>query len=1030
MGVKMRRKKIMRLLEIKGTLSAFLLGSALLAVVNLPGTVQAAATQELTTAQKKVLKQNWQTIQHKKKGPYSVNYCVCTDGTKKPVQAKDGSIANRCQHTNFCGAFRAPWGEALTDSGMYVGNIFSSDLFDWDRIKDHHNLVRGYILENYYMTVHPKSKLAEMQTYGGLKGAEYEARDMPIFQEKYLSSDTYNDYRHYILAYELERRFFTRNDQGNIQKIRNLSITIQQHDKNFKPLRDAVHGRIAASLLPLLTDYRDKLPASRKQEKAQINELITHVEQLTSLDETILDPQIASLTDPAVKGLLKKLINHGSKDPVKKITSLAELMTLSRHAVANRDVAPADRRKLIGVNITTAAVIQSIGSKLMDNGGPKTVEGYLQLLRALANATYGTGLISERERKAITADFDAILAKKSLARDEFTADLKQVQRVIEWSHAGARLAFGEVWPAWSYLIPDITRITDDIVRSSPMLLFGTAYSKLEDFVAGREKISHQLFDKQFTKGVRALNSGLAFGDLAVVKVDEQYDRDRIIALPDTPADLEPAAGIITRGEGNVVSHVQLLARALGIPNVVVASEPYEVLKKHNKDKVLFIVTPGGRVYLKREADMTAEDKTMYKEYTRSQKRTGDGKVSGSKARLHIDPSQLNITDWQPISLDDLRRKDSGHKTGPKAAYLGELKHLFPDHVARGVAVPFGAYYQFYKNAKVMLPKELAHKKIATPGQPLDEFARQTYAAFFDKMIPAGTGDKELAAWIKPRLAVLRYSIEHNKLSPELRKAIRDDLQKLGLLKKDDPKQTVGLFVRSDTNVEDQPNFNGAGLNLTIFNLGSLDDIYQGLKKVWASPFTYRSFSWRQTLIDEPLWVLPSVVLLESIPSEASGVLITADINTGDQSKMLLGTSEGVGGAVDGTPTETILWSPGGSKLITTFKSPWRRLIVPGSGTRIVPSTGREFVLTPEEVKAITAAGLKIRKTLKPALDKNGRPKAWDIEYGFANGKLWLFQVRPFIGNEDFSNIPALAGLDKDLKKDNSKTTLSLKDTVQ
>ncbi len=296
------------------------------------------------------------------------------------------------------------------------------------------------------------------------------------------------------------------------------------------------------------------------------------------------------------------------------------------------------------------------------------------------------------------------------------------------------------------------------------------------------------------------------------------------------------------------------------------------------------------------------------------------------------------------------------------------------------------------------------------------------------MIPAGTSDNELAAWIKPRLLVLRHSIEENKLSPKLKNAIRDDLQKLGLLKKDDPAQTVGLFVRSDTNVEDQPNFNGAGLNLTIFNLGSLEAIYKGLKTVWASPFTYRSFSWRQTLIDEPLWVLPSVVLLESIASEASGVLITADINTGDQNKMLLGTSEGVGGAVDGTPTETLLWSPDTIKLVTTFKSPWRRLIIPGSGTKIVPSTGREYVLSPDEVKAITDAGLKIRNTLKPALDKKGNPKAWDIEYGFAKGKLWLFQVRPFIGNEDFSNIPALAGLDKEVKGNDGDITLE--DTIR
>ena len=85
----------------------------------------------------------------------------------------------------------------------------------------------------------------------------------------------------------------------------------------------------------------------------------------------------------------------------------------------------------------------------------------------------------------------------------------------------------------------------------------------------------------------------------------------------------------------------------------------------------------------------------------------------------------------------------------------------------------------------------------------------------------------------------------------------------------------------------------------------------GIQQVWASPFTPRSFSWRQTLIDEPLWVLPSVVILESVPSEKSGVLVTADIHTGDASRMLVATSEGVGGAVDGTPAETLVWSPGG-----------------------------------------------------------------------------------------------------------------------
>ena len=50
------------------------------------------------------------------------------------------------------------------------------------------------------------------------------------------------------LAYELQRRFFVRNSQGDIQKIRNLAIVVYRKDKTFKPLRDACHNQVSASL--------------------------------------------------------------------------------------------------------------------------------------------------------------------------------------------------------------------------------------------------------------------------------------------------------------------------------------------------------------------------------------------------------------------------------------------------------------------------------------------------------------------------------------------------------------------------------------------------------------------------------------------------------------------------------------------------------------------------------------------------------------------------------------------------------------
>ncbi len=987
--------------------------------------VHAFQVGELSEADKASLDKNYKTILRKKKGPYTPNYCVCNDGKKLPVMDKKGRIANRCgtPNTRFCSAFRAESAEALAARGMYVGNIFASDLFDWEAFPDHHDLIRGYILEKFFVDTHPEHKLAEMKAYGGLSGAEYEARDMPLLFERYLTSPDFNDSRHFILAYELQKRFFVRNDWGEIQKIRNMASQIYSYDRKFKPLRDSTHNQVSGSLIPRLTAYRDALPGSKSKERKAIGALIDEIRKLTSLDESALAPQLAELENGALRGALEDQLAGKARDPVSKIEDLGGLMAASREAVASGQESPADRRRLVDLNVTAGAVIQSLGSKLLDDGGPATVGDHLRLLHALTDAAYGAGLLTAREREAVNTRIDSMLARDETDRDAFRRGLKKVERVVEWSHNGALLAFGEVWAPWTYLLPDVIHIGDDIVRGSPMLLLGQVSRRLDDHLAGENPVRHQIFGKTFTTEARALNPGLALGILRVAPREGGYARGDLVALPETPADLKPAAGIVTRGEGNVVSHVQLLARALGIPNAVVAPEAYELIAPENGTKAFMVVTPGGRVYIKDAASMDDTDKTVVEEFNRNTKRTGDGTLSAGGSKLHIDKERLDLKDDAPMALDGIRRKDSGIKSGPKAAFLGELRHLFPDNVARGVVVPFGSYYDHYSNASLVVPSHLKGAGIAQDGEPLSDFAARTYEEFFDTLVPAGGDEGKLSAWIQPRLEIIRSTIEQNPLRPELKAAIRDQLDGQGLLLPDDKSQTVGCFVRSDTNVEDQDNFNGAGLNLTIFNLKSLEDIYTGLKEVWASPFTYRSFSWRQTLIDEPLWVLPSVVILESVPSEKSGVLVTADIDTGDQSKMLIATSEGVGGAVDGTPAETLLWSEDGTELVTQFKSHSRRLLKPEGGTQIVPATGSDYVLASEEVETLTAAAAKIKASLEPALDPSGNPRAWDIEFGFAQGKLWLFQVRPFIGNEDMQNVPALAALESGSRSTGGTITL-------
>jgi hypothetical protein len=98
------------------------------------------------------------------------------------------------------------------------------------------------------------------------------------------------------------------------------------------------------------------------------------------------------------------------------------------------------------------------------------------------------------------------------------------------------------------------------------------------------------------------------------------------------------------------------------------------------------------------------------------------------------------------------------------------------------------------------------------------------------------------------------------------------------------------------------------------------------------------------------------------------------------------------------------------------------------GSEVVPATGNDYVLNDDEVAALTAAARKISESLEPARDQAGAPRAWDIEFGFADGKLWLFQVRPFIGNENMQNVPALAALESG--STSTAGTISLGDMVK
>ena len=179
---------------------------------------------------------------------------------------------------------------------------------------------------------------------------------------------------------------------------------------------------------------------------------------------------------------------------------------------------------------------------------------------------------------------------------------------------------------------------------------------------------------------------------------------------------------------------------------------------------------------------------------------------------------------------------------------------------------------------------------------------------------------------------LRKEIQDYMLNVDVDDAFRRRLR-AAMEKVFGPDGTYGVFVRSDTNVEDLPGFTGAGLNKTIPNVVGFENVLAAIPKVWASPFSKRAFAWRQSHMDLPQHVYASVLLLRSVPSEKSGVMVTRDIDTGEKGWLSVAVNEGVGGAVDGQAAESLRINvkTGDVRLLAQATATWRRVLKPDGG---------------------------------------------------------------------------------------------------
>jgi len=498
-------------------------------------------------------------------------------------------------------------------------------------------------------------------------------------------------------------------------------------------------------------------------------------------------------------------------------------------------------------------------------------------------------------------------------------------------------------------------------------------------------IRHFLFGEPSGHGIVGLNPGLAIGRLGLLDAGHgettSIDPSGIYVIPETVSDLKPMAGILTLDSGNALSHTQLLAANLGIPNATVPSTLLSTLEKHRDQELFYAVTPRGIVVLREKSSLTPDERKLWV----------DQSVVG-KPRIDIDASKLDLSETRILPLSELGSQDSGVKAGPKAANLGQLARFFSSDVAPGLVIPFGVYYKHIQRAVL-------------GGKPLDQQIASTYAEA-ERLRQSGAAPPEVSRYVVPRLAQIRKAIQTMPLLPEFEQELivkmRETFGQEG---------SYGVFVRSDTNAEDLPQFTGAGLNLTVPNQVGHRQIFQSIKDVWASPFEERAYDWRSRILRSSDKVYPSVLLLLSVPSEKSGVIATVNLETGEED-ITVNVSEGVSAVVDGGVAESLLLKADGSvRLLEQARGTYRKTLRPGGGFVNLPVSGNDTLLQPDEIRQLREMVAEVKRKYPPAKTEKGDVLPWDIEFGFVKGQLRLFQIRPLVRYQEVKTLEALGRLD-------------------
>ncbi len=902
------------------------------------------------------------------RGPYKDIRWFCTDGSiRAPKDPCPDNIGPGVQHARYKDEVVA----LGKDHHIYIGQIlaYTSKEEFWDADKNQSRL-KQYQLDKYLRSVDNGWVNQKGQFYRGAVQVEDEEAWGIDFYKWLLAKDKVLTEQYFLVRQSL--RDVPHSGDDNIsQLMRSQSKVVSDMYLPFMDLRVKIHS------LPEKADIQKVIEFKQKNGSKLTADLSKKLDGLVTTMNVFFAPvdgeklmEKTKLTHGTVLGdkivaYAKNTATTNAADAL--VLRTAQLLLEIREGLVE-EKRPMARLQLLEVSVKLEEILFQNAQQWV----PDTVSEQLEKICALGTAAAGAGYIELWEWNEIIGTLSQF-EKERLSLAELTTVLETARGAVEWSAAMVKANYQHIVDTYTGFEPKAYGFIDDRIRGSIALHLGKSVGELGDFIARESALTNRVMAIPNQSTFRGLNPGYAFGELVVIggsSEDIEVSSDKIYIFQRSPSDLKPVAGIATVAEGNMVSHVQLLARNLGIPNSALSDENLQSLKQYDGQRVFYAVSNKGNVILKPESQMTDQERALF-----TKKERNTDKIAVPIEKIRLDNTSV-------LNMRNVDTSDSGALCGPKAANLGQLKKMFPEQVVEGLVIPFGIF------------RDHMDQEMPEQGKSYWTYLNDMFAEA-EKMRTTGVSEPEVENFQLRQLETLRDAIKRMPLKStflaEIETKFKDILGK--------PLGEIPVFLRSDTNMEDLKDFTGAGLNLTLFNVLDKDKILSGVKEVWASPYTERSFKWRQKYLLNPENVFPSILVIPSVDVDYSGVLITKGINSGNEADMTVAFSRGAGGAVDGQSAETYtIYQKSGARLLAPARDPFYNSLPATGGTGKKSASFQQSVLNIKNINAIRELAHTIRKTL-PEATNSDYEGAYDVELGFKNDKLWLFQIRPFVENK-------------------------------